>query len=394
MAAKQIRVPPLAIAFALMAAALVATTWWTRSTVQGAFVTVRDGQARAVEAAVRADLVELEGLPSNEDLDGILRGHATEGLRYLALVDAHGDVFAAAGTPLGHTASSRGDRSPAYVGDRIRIEQRVMFRRGWGVGGRARIALEVEPAEARALESAATRDLAIGAIAALTLLGVAVALVRRELRRNAEERAREHERRLASLGEMSAVLAHEIKNPLASLKGNAQLLASALPAGDKAQAKAERVVGEAQRLEQLVQDLLAFVRTGELHREPTEVGDLVRAAAGDAQVELDVQPITWPLDRDRMRQVLANLIDNGIAAGPPVRISARVERDQLILAIADRGPGVPEADRERIFEPFFTGKTQGTGLGLAIARRIVEGHGGRISVQNDGGAVFRVQIPR
>jgi two-component system sensor histidine kinase HydH len=390
----KVRVPPLAVAFALMAAALVATTWWTRSTVEGAFATVRDGQARAVEAAVRADLVELEGLPSNEDLDGILRGHASEGLRYLALVDARGDIFAAAGTPLGHTTPTRGDRSPVYIGGRIRIEQRVSFRRGWGVGGRARIALEVEPAEARALESAATRDLAIGAIAALTLLGVAVALVRRELRRNAEERAREHERRLASLGEMSAVLAHEIKNPLASLKGNAQLLASALPAGDKAQAKAERVVGEAQRLEQLVQDLLAFVRTGELHREPTEVGDLVRAAAGDAQVELDVQPITWPLDRDRMRQVLANLIENAIAAGPPVRISARVERDQLILAIADRGPGVPEADRERIFEPFFTGKTQGTGLGLAIARRIVEGHGGRISVHNDGGAVFRVQIPR
>ncbi len=390
----KVRVPPLAVAFALMAAALVATTWWTRSTVRGAFDTVRDGQARAVEAAVRADLVELDALPGNADLDAILRGHAGEGLRYLALVDAHGEILAAAGTPLGQPAA-RGERSPVTrVGDRIRIEQRVMFRRGWGVGGRARIVLEVEPAEARALESAATRDLAIGAIAALTLLGVAIAIVRRELRRNAEERAREHERRLASLGQMSAVLAHEIKNPLASLKGNAQLLASALPAGDKAHAKAERVVGEAQRLEQLVQGLLAFVRTGELHREPTEVGELVRAAAGDAQVELDVAPITWSLDRERMRQVLANLIENAVAAGPPVRVTARVDRDQLTIDVADRGPGVPEADRERIFEPFFTGKTQGTGLGLAIARRIVEGHGGRISVQNDGGAVFRVQIPR
>src|SRR5206468_5050761 len=138
---------------------------------------------------------------------------------------------------------------------------------------------DVEPIEADELRDAASWTLAIGGVSALTLLAVAIALVRRELRRSAEERARERERRLASLGEMSAVLAHEIRNPLASLKGNAQLLARMLPAGDKPAQKAARVVDEAVRLESLTNDLLQYVRTGELRRAPVDPAALVRASA-------------------------------------------------------------------------------------------------------------------
>jgi two-component system sensor histidine kinase HydH len=388
----KVRVPPLAIAFALMATALVATTWSTRTTVSDAFENVREGQTLAMREAVLRDLGELpEGLPSSDELEAIVNDHASGGLRYLGLRDARGNVYASAGNAVG-LALARGDQSLQYVGGRIRVEAKMQSRRGrkkaWW------IVLEVEPGGAAELEAAATRTLAIGAIAALTLLGVAIALVRRELRRAAEARAREHERRLAALGEMSAVLAHEIKNPLASLKGNAQLLASAVADNEKAKAKADRVVEEAKRLEQLTQDLLAFVRTGELQRAEVDVGELVRAAVGEAPVELDVQATVWSLDRERMREVVANLVENAVAAGPPVRVSARVERDRLAIEVADRGPGVPDADRERIFEAFVTGKTRGTGLGLAIVRRIVEGHGGTIAVRNEGGAVFRVEIPR
>ena len=395
---KRLRIPPLAIAFALMAAALVATAWSTRSSVSDAFDSVRDGQALAAQQTVRADLADLGGPPTADDLATILHDRASSGLRYLAVVDGRGAVIATAGTATVDATGvkpPRGERPVAVtrIGDRVRIEMRATFRRAWGAGMRGWwIVMELEPSEALALEHVASRTLWIGGLAALTLLGVALALVRRELRRHAEERAREHERRLASLGEMSAVLAHEIKNPLASLKGNAQLLASMLPEGEKPRGKADRVVDEARRLEQLVQDLLAFVRTGDLRREPIDVGELVRGAAGDAEVTIEAK--AWSLDRERMRQVIANLVDNANAAGKPVRVRAREDAGKLVLEVADSGAGVPEADRDKIFEPFFTSKTRGTGLGLAIVRRIVELHGGTIAVRNDGGAVFHIEIPR
>jgi len=395
----KLRVPPLAAVFALLAAALGATAWSTKRTVGDAFVSVREGQALAVEQAVRADFADLGGPPATSDLEAILHQHEDDGLRYIAMLDKSGRVEASAGNALGGE-SSGGERPRfvTHVGDRVRVDlPRAAFRRAWGSGGRPwRIVVEIEPVEANALRGAAERTLAIGIISALLLFAVAVALVRRELLRSAEARAREQERRLAALGEMSAVLAHEIKNPLASLKGNAQLLAAALPEGEKPRQKAERVVEEARRLEQLAQDLLSFVRSGELHRSDIAVGELVRAAAGDTPLEVDGDA-RWSLDGDRMRQVLANVIANAAEAGPPpVRVTVQAASDQLVIDVADRGPGVPEAERDRIFEPFVTKKTRGTGLGLAIARRIVMLHGGTIVVGDapGGGALFHIVIPR
>jgi two-component system sensor histidine kinase HydH len=262
-----------------------------------------------------------------------------------------------------------------------------------------RFVIEVEPVHANQLRDAATLTLGVGGLAAVALLGVAFVLIRREARRQADAQARERERRLASLGEMSAVLAHEIKNPLASLKGNAQLLARMLPSGDKPRAKADRVVDEAMRLEQLTNDLLQFVRTGTITRSAVDPAELVREAAGSVagEVTLDTSqaPSRWSLDAGRVRQVVINLLANAIAAGPPVSLTVRTEHGRLIIEVGDRGPGVADDDRDRIFEPFFTGKTQGTGLGLAIVRRVVELHHGTIAVYPNpgGGALFRAEIP-
>ncbi len=274
--------------------------------------------------------------------------------------------------------------------------------------------IEVEPVQANALREAAGLSWGIGALAAASLLAVAIVLVRREARRHADERERERQRRLASLGEMSAVLAHEIRNPLASLKGNAQLLAQMLPAGDKPRAKAQRVVDEAARLEKLTTDLLAFVRTGALKRAPADPAALVREAlatadegragrdgagrdAADVAVALHMQhaPPSWSVDADRLREVLVNLLDNARAAGAPVTVTVGAHGGALRIDVADRGPGVPVEDRERIFEPFVTGKTQGTGLGLAVARRVIEAHGGTLEVRDaeGGGALFRIELP-
>jgi two-component system sensor histidine kinase HydH len=314
-------------------------------------------------------------------------------------------VVAAAGTPVGtgsanlFAARRQSGCRIDEVGGRLRMELRALRRMKAG-GGSPRFLIEVEPIQARQLREAASLTLAVGALAAAALLGVAFVLIRREARRQADATARERERRLASLGEMSAVLAHEIKNPLASLKGNAQLLARMLPDGDKPRAKADRVVDEAMRLEQLTNDLLQFVRTGTIERTAVDPAALVRDAAarvaGDVTIDTSRAPATWSLDAGRIRQVVINLVDNAVAAGPPVAVAVRSERGQLVIEVADRGPGVAEDDRDKIFEPFFTGKSQGTGLGLAVVHRVVELHHGTIVVSPHtpgGGAVFRVEIP-
>ena len=390
------RVPPLAAAIVFVAAGLVATVWSTRRAVIHAFEAVRDGQAVAVQQAVRAELVDLDAPPTAEALQAIVHELQPKGLRYLSVSDARGGPIASAGSAVGTSSPGPGGAMRiAHVGDRVRVEMRVALRHAWGRGVWW-IATEVAPVEADSLRAAATRTLAIGALAALVLLAIAVWLVRSELQRRARERERERERRLASLGEMSAVLAHEIRNPLASLKGNAQLLAASLPEGDKPRAKAERVVDEAVRLEKLTQDLLAFVRTGELARAAVSPAALVRDAIGP-DVELDDAgaPPKWSLDAPRMREVIVNLVDNAKAAGPPVSARVAVAQRRLAIEIRDHGPGVAAEDRERIFEPFFTGKTRGTGLGLAIAKRIVELHRGTITVDvpDGGGARFRIEIP-
>ncbi len=226
-----------------------------------------------------------------------------------------------------------------------------------------------------------------------------ILLRRRE--RTEEQLARE--RHLATLGEMSAVLAHELRNPLASLKGHAQLLAESLPEDDKPKQKADLVVREAIRLENLTGDLLEFVRTGKIDPVRTDPGAPLRSAAGEVSSErIDVDtsdaPKSWSLDSDRMQQVLANLLRNAVQASPAGKpVSARVSSDKgaLIYEVRDHGEGIPPGEETSIFDPFRTTRVRGTGLGLAVAKRVVELHGGTIRAHNQsaGGALFRIRLP-
>ncbi|HSL83349.1 MAG TPA: ATP-binding protein, partial [Thermoanaerobaculia bacterium] len=232
---------------------------------------------------------------------------------------------------------------------------------------------------------------------------VALGLWRFSLREERLKAAVERDRRLAALGEMAAVLAHEIRNPLASMKGHAQLLAERLATGSAERGKADRVVDEARRLEELTSDLLSFVRSKQVERSEVSPAEVLAAAARDVdgtrlRLEVEHAPPTWSLDPHLMQQALANLLRNALQAseeGDPAGARIRQEDGHLVVRVWDRGQGVPEGDRERIFEPFYTTRTRGTGLGLAVARRIVTLHGGRIEVDGraGGGAVFRVAIP-
>lgn len=262
-------------------------------------------------------------------------------------------------------------------------------------------AIAYQPVEAQTLRRAALVALVAGIVAALMLAASAYALRAIQRRLDAIRAADERARHLAALGEMSAVVAHEIRNPLAGLKGSAQLLVEALPEDQaRNRARAERVVREALRIESLTADLLSLVRSREVLRQRCSPAELLQDAAasvdpGRVRIE-DGAPPTWSLDPDRMLQALRNLMENALHASPDGAVAqARVADGALEITVRDFGPGVPADQRERIFEAFTTGRAQGTGLGLAVTRRIVELHGGRITVTDhpDGGAVFRMSIP-
>jgi two-component system, NtrC family, sensor histidine kinase HydH len=266
------------------------------------------------------------------------------------------------------------------------------------------IVFEFEPVVASHLMDRAGSLLAFGLAAALVMMLVAAVSHVLSRRYEGAKRHFEEKRRLSLVGEMSAVLAHEIRNPLASLKGNAQLLAEHLPDASADRAKADRVVLEASRLEALTADLLDFVRTGPLDRTAIDPAGLLRTCAEDVDpggftLHLDASPDHWTLDGPRVRQVLTNLLRNAHQATPPdaprPEVSIFGEGKRLTITIRDHGAGLPKGQAERIFDPFFTTRTSGTGLGLAVARRIVELHGGSLTATNhaQGGAIFHITLP-
>jgi two-component system sensor histidine kinase HydH len=277
---------------------------------------------------------------------------------------------------------------------------------GMGPPGRPplRLVLEFEPLAARQLLLVARRTLVAGIVAVPAFVGCAVLLAFLTRQRNLLVRRLEHERRLAALGEMSAVLAHEIRNPLASLKGHAQLLARSLDGDAARAAKADLIVREAVRLQDLANDLLDFAGSSAPDLRDTDAAALLREsveAVDAARIDLRVAATlpSWPLDATRMRQALVNVLRNAVQASPDgvhVEAAAFLEHDRLVFEVRDHGPGIAPGDEERIFEPFHTRKIRGTGLGLPIARRVVEQQGGTIAARNlpGGGACFRITLAR
>ena len=264
------------------------------------------------------------------------------------------------------------------------------------------IEFDAPPAHTLAVSGYAV--LLAGLVAALALL--AATWLNQRLTAQAEqlEAALGRERHLATLGEMSAVLAHEIRNPLASLKGHAQLLAEHAVDEPWTAERAGILVREILRLETLCEQLLGFVRASRVEPIAADPATVLRDAVGAVdreriEVHADAAPTTWRLDPWRMQQALVNLLENALNASTsenhPPCATARGEGSALVFEVRDFGPGVPDADRARIFEPFHTNRVRGTGLGLAITRRIVELHGGTVDVRNhpDGGAIFRIELP-
>ncbi|OGG49888.1 MAG: hypothetical protein A3F84_15995 [Candidatus Handelsmanbacteria bacterium RIFCSPLOWO2_12_FULL_64_10] len=211
----------------------------------------------------------------------------------------------------------------------------------------------------------------------------------------------EQRRRLAEMGEVSALLAHEIRNPLAAIKGAAQYLQGEIES-ETAREYVELVLREIDRLDAAVGDVQYFVRPVHVDGAPADLGALVeRVAAAQrpglpAGVTLRTQtsPAQVRVDEGLITQVLVNLVRNAVeAVGETGTVT--IETRGTVVAVRDTGPGISDEAFERIFQPYFTTKTRGMGLGLALSRKIAEAHGGTLDAENleAGGAEFRLELP-
>jgi two-component system sensor histidine kinase HydH len=386
--------------------ALGLASWANYRSVQNAVSTLDIGQVRVFEGDVMSALRRTGMGPPPPDLDSLVADHAETGLRFVGLYSSEEGLTTLGGTPLPDPLEPprrSGGRDLVRVGDRIRAFLLPPPSRNRArTEARSLLVVEFEPLVARQLVDRAFRSLVLGLMAAGVLMLTAMFFWRASLRREAEERVMEERRRLSTLGEMSAILAHEIRNPLASLKGHAQLLAERTPPESPERGKVDRIVAEAHRLEAITTDLLDFVRTGPLDLQPVRIEELLRkvvseVGGGAVTVEASGAPERWLLDPQRMDQVLHNLLRNAVEASPagaPIEVKVAQEGNALTVAILDEGEGIPEESLERLFEPFFTTRTRGTGLGLAVARRIVELHGGTLTalIRPGGGAEFRMTL--
>lgn len=387
------------------------------------------GHAQVLKEAVQS-LNRPGHRASSASLDSLVRARADAGLRFVALIDAHDSVQVSAGQALSDPIVIDRTAGPQIepLGDRVRGtfpapqpgprpdgpggERHPPPPHGPGHSGRPgpwpggplSIVLEFEPTASQAILTRASRVFGVSTVVGMALMLAGVLLWRAQRTMQENERRSEEDRRLAMLGRMSAVLAHEIRNPLASLKGHAQLLEERLEPGSADQRKAARVVDEARRLETITNDLLDLSRSGPIDIRAVDPAELVRTSVDDlggqvVRIDAAAAPDRWMLDERRFRlNVLGNLLRNAVEASPPDRppeIRVSMQHGRLTFAVRDFGPGIPEGNETRIFDPFFTTRVSGTGLGLSLARRIVDLHGGTIRAESvaTGGALFVVELP-
>jgi signal transduction histidine kinase len=216
--------------------------------------------------------------------------------------------------------------------------------------------------------------------------------------------------RLAALGQMAATVAHEVKNPLSAIKSIAQVMTEDEALKEQHARDLTLIVGETDRLNTTVSQLLSFARTQTPAAAPARADEIVqsvvnlfRADAEERNIELralaSVDAALDGVQTAAVRDALSNLVLNALQATPgggAVRLKAAIEIENVVFVISDTGPGIPDGMREKIWQPFFTTRQRGTGLGLAIVRKRMQEAGGSaklVASSNGEGACFELRVP-
>lgn len=214
--------------------------------------------------------------------------------------------------------------------------------------------------------------------------------------------------RMVAMGQAVASIAHDLKSPLMAVGGFVTQVRRTLGDQDPSARKLDIVIAQAARMETMVKDMLAFTRPLELNRQEVDLNHLIKEvvavseAAGDQPryicTCLDSQLPTISLDNDRMQQAILNLVNNALEASPKnesPEVVSSLRNGKLRIEISDKGPGIPQEKQSQLFTPFVTTKKGGTGLGLPIAKKIIEAHGGILSLGETStkGTTFIIDLP-
>ena len=223
-------------------------------------------------------------------------------------------------------------------------------------------------------------------------------------RKSVEAKLRE-QAALAQLGELAAIVAHEVRNPLAGLRGSLQILATRLPPEMRERQIVGAMVDRIDALNERVRDILLFAGSGKAKIQPVTLSSVLAdviasasAAVAGSTIEMTGDPAIVQADPELLRELLLNLVLNACQASVgtgPIVVATTAAKETCRVAILDRGPGIPDEIRHRVFEPFFTTKHGGTGLGLAIVKRLADLQGGSVTLgdREGGGTAAVVTLP-